>query len=452
MSFAVRSSLQDWTQLVDYMPAALWEQLLSQTVNVNQKLHSLIDHALSLGLRYPSEPTCQVLASVYLICSEGLSQAISTPPQMKYEIFRAVKLALKKQLAMREVPSTICTRLPDSPEAFQAQHGEQWAKAFSSGLPVPSQIPHVDVHRVKLDMPMRSSNFGANTVMGHRHLQRQQSNQQLEAPPQVNQMLQQMQMQMNQFQGFAMAAAQHFGLSQQGGHALGRGPQIHFQAPSALPLPYAPNELQPIALQRLQVRVADAAIEHPGLTPLALVTQPSPSVQAAATHDDTPATVQTNPELSASNGLIAEKKPSNKKSVDEVTSLLMQSLSQRVEDKKETKRLEKEAKKSEKVKEASEAKAKKPKSKEVAKKILKTKHVEEQTLKAKKVAEETAKAKPPCVGHEASRSQYMCRTGLPGKGQTKAIKYVSKEKGSQLKAKAAADQWLKEQMKLRGLA
>ena len=348
MSFAVRSSLQDWTQLVDYMPAALWEQLLSQTVNVNQKLHSLLDHVLSLGLRYPSEPTCQVLASIYLICSEGLSQAISTPPQMKHEIFRAVKLALKKQLAMREVPSTICTRLPDSPEAFREQHGEQWAKAFSSGLPVPSQIPHLDVHRVKLDMPMRSSNLGVNAV-AHRHLQRQQSNLQLEAPPQVNQMLQQMQMQMTQFQGFAMAAAQHFGLSQQGGHALGRGPQLHFQAPSALPLPYAPNELQPIAVQRLQGRVAEATIEHQGSTQLALVSQPTLSVQEAAIHVDTPATAQTPPAPQASNGLTVQKKTSDKKSVDEVTSLLMQSLSQRGEDKKETKRLEKEAKKLEKL-------------------------------------------------------------------------------------------------------
>lgn len=59
------------------------------------------------------------------------------------------------------------------------------------------------------------------------------------------------------------------------------------------------------------------------------------------------------------------------------------------------------------------------------------------------------KAKPvrkPFFGHEQSRHQYMCRSGLPGPGQNHAIQYNPKKKGDQDRAKKAAEKWLREEM------
>ena len=59
-------------------------------------------------------------------------------------------------------------------------------------------------------------------------------------------------------------------------------------------------------------------------------------------------------------------------------------------------------------------------------KLKKQKAVSEDQPKPKKqkaVSEDQPKPKKPSVSHEASRFQYLCRTGQRGLGQSHAIKY-----------------------------
>lgn len=65
--------------------------------------------------------------------------------------------------------------------------------------------------------------------------------------------------------------------------------------------------------------------------------------------------------------------------------------------------------------------------------------------------EPEVKIRNPQIGHEASRSQYLCRTGLGGKGQSVAFQYT-KAKGSQQAAQAKADKWLANEKNRRGIA
>ena len=55
----------------------------------------------------------------------------------------------------------------------------------------------------------------------------------------------------------------------------------------------------------------------------------------------------------------------------------------------------------------------------------------------------------PSWGHEASRQQVMCRTGLRGGGQCHAIKW--EVAGGKRKAEAMGDAWVKAQKKKFGL-
>jgi len=60
------------------------------------------------------------------------------------------------------------------------------------------------------------------------------------------------------------------------------------------------------------------------------------------------------------------------------------------------------------------------------------------------------KGKQPFMGHETTRHQYMCRTGLPGPGQTKAFKYSPGKTGEMKRAQEMAEAWVMDQKRARG--
>jgi hypothetical protein len=398
----VRTPMQDWANLVQYFPANMWDALGAQSTPANQKLHLLVDHLIKLGLRWPSEPTCQMIASLYLLCSEEPAQAFSMSPQMKYEVFRAVKKTLKVQMAKAGVPPVICVKLPLDPQEFLADFKELWDAAFSrnsTGLPIPSKVPHIDLHRIIVDMPMRSSSFGSRDVGVPRRWSSQP-----DSSPQVSQVMQQIQNQMTQFQSITMAALQHFGAQPHRSWFQSPGVQLQFpadpsfQRASQALLPIEPPANQPPVLQRLQSRLQDATVTQ---------TDVEEEPRQAEAHDH------------------QKQEATRKKSVNEVAAALMNSFDSKTTAQKDAKE--------EDVKGNKGKKSKKTIGKEVQPKSI--------TLPSQKY---------PTVSHESTRSQYMCRTGMPGKGQTKAFKYDG-AKGSQQKAKVAADKWLAEQMRTRGL-
>jgi hypothetical protein len=415
----VRNPLQDWSHAPNYLPRDLWDKELSPEVQQRQKLDMLLAHFIALGLRWPSESTIKVLASLYILCAENDSQAFTMSSPMKYETFRAVKTAFKYQVEKKAQPVLICNTLPAEPNSFQIDFKPLWDGVFgehSSGWPVPSQIPFVDLHRVMVDMPMRSSNFGSRDGFQPKRSCQLADNNFL-APQSMQQFQQQM---MNQFQGFAMAAMQQWGAGHLHQGVLPK-PALQLHFPSALPSPGTQHAIalpdlanHPRTIQRLSSRIEASTTEPVAQTqPLALIAPVQPSQHLSANeqsdHD--------------------KSEPSNKKSVLQVAASIQKSFDDRAADKKEEKKKKK------------NGKTKKQKKK--------------QPPKAGKHPAPTKPATPvpdqkrPCVGHEASRNQYMGRTGLPGKGQTKAFKYSDK-KGSREMARQEADRWLAEQMEARG--
>ena len=74
----------------------------------------------------------------------------------------------------------------------------------------------------------------------------------------------------------------------------------------------------------------------------------------------------------------------------------------------------------------------------------------ESARNAMKAAPAKVEAKKPQVGHEASRNQFMCRTGLSGAGQTLAFRYDPSKRGSLEAAKVKSERWLKAEKQKRG--
>lgn len=61
-------------------------------------------------------------------------------------------------------------------------------------------------------------------------------------------------------------------------------------------------------------------------------------------------------------------------------------------------------------------------------------------------------SKPPGWCFEHSRSQIMCRTGVPGPGQNHAIKYGGKSGRTKAQAESEAEAWLKKERVRQGRA
>ena len=60
-----RIVLQDFQHFSNYLPDQLWQLLVSKEAPHQQKLESLVDHALKLGMRYPSEPSIKFLTAMH---------------------------------------------------------------------------------------------------------------------------------------------------------------------------------------------------------------------------------------------------------------------------------------------------------------------------------------------------------------------------------------------------
>ena len=83
---------------------------------------------------------------------------------------------------------------------------------------------------------------------------------------------------------------------------------------------------------------------------------------------------------------------------------------------------------------------------------LEQRNLEKEKAKAAKASvmkRPAAKEKAPHWGHENSRQQVMCRTGIAGEGQSHAIKWAVV--GGKKQAEALADKWVAAEKKKRGI-
>lgn len=152
----VRSKLQNYEALPNYLNQGQWAMLTSDRVNSSVKMEALIGHAAMLQLRHPSESSLQVLAAVFLASTDGLDKASALPPGVKYQTLQHIKKMVRSWAAKTHYQAVI-SELPSDPASFKQMHPGVWADVFSQGAPVPCAFDESRLKAVQLSIPMRSS-------------------------------------------------------------------------------------------------------------------------------------------------------------------------------------------------------------------------------------------------------------------------------------------------------
>ena len=154
-----RQAMQDYTNVILYLPARIWEQLMNADLTFQAKANLVGSLATSLGMKNPSESTSQMVTSLLLACPGGreLELKRSLTPQQLHELFLLVKKELRSTVAAAPPSDGLphVDKLPTNPEQMDAR----WLQRALGQEPVgrcPLTLSQVAARAVTI--PMRNTN------------------------------------------------------------------------------------------------------------------------------------------------------------------------------------------------------------------------------------------------------------------------------------------------------
>ena len=264
----VRSSLQDYCHLPAYFTEAIWDEIMAgaSQIRVSQ---IIVMRGKLLGLRFPSECTCQVLTALFLACTFGMQKAMQLDTHAKHDALKAIKAECKRHSSEVLGPAT----LPAQPAQLMLSDPELYHRVFGAEPPVANKFAFSEFAALKESVPMRSTRRGVS---------------------QPSQPLPQMQMQMQAPQGqFDMAA--FFGQAMQMMQRMQEA-----QAPINLQLVGQQQQQRqpPPALRRLETQVALTDGLPSDLSP-----QSSPSSSLLPARVETPSRLPLEPVVTPERGV-----------------------------------------------------------------------------------------------------------------------------------------------------
>jgi hypothetical protein len=127
-----KAKLQDFTSLAHYFMQAQWDTL--QQGSSGNPLHIILGQGGKLGLRYPSEPTWQLLTALYILVQNSPTAAQAMSAASKNEVLKHVKRSGRRLLQAGVVE---ISRLSDSPAEFRILRPAKYEDIFSSAQSVP---------------------------------------------------------------------------------------------------------------------------------------------------------------------------------------------------------------------------------------------------------------------------------------------------------------------------
>ena len=157
---AARLRTQDYTSLVEYLPASLCAKLCDSTLAFPVRSELLCGFAKALGLICPSEPTYAHLLSIMHTCSPPQYEMTS---QQKFEVLKSFKVTVKKIIdkedKARVGQTAYITKLPSTPAEF-SDH-PCYKSAFQTDAPHPSPSRSTQVIAYARSIPLRCTNFSS---------------------------------------------------------------------------------------------------------------------------------------------------------------------------------------------------------------------------------------------------------------------------------------------------
>ena len=154
-----RQTMQDYTNVILYLPKSIWEQLMNADLTFQAKANLLGVFATTLGMKTPSEATSQMMTALLLACPGGreLELKCSLSPVQLHELFLLVKKELRSSVAAAGTSDALphVEKLPTNP----AQMDPRWLQRALGAEPVgqcPLNLSQVAARAVTI--PMRNTN------------------------------------------------------------------------------------------------------------------------------------------------------------------------------------------------------------------------------------------------------------------------------------------------------
>ena len=434
-----RNQMQHYESLPEYFTRAEWDMMTNAEATIAIRQEVIINKAVLLGLRCPSEPCLKLLNSLAMVLSESEdSKALLMSAAHRQDLLKHFKLQVKAAVRRTSSPPPVyLSRLPALPAQLREGHPALFAAAFVGDETAIrcvidlKRVYAVDVgYRCRGDMSQSASAPPTSGgIPGHSLVQFATG-----MMGGVFQLQQQQQQLINMMSGQQPAG----GRPLQSLAALSGNGQLRMTYPNKAPNSYlalpAPPAVLPLPAAA-SVPVAPAAEEPAGSSgnPAASVVSVVPDAPLASS----PPAVDAVSALAATGGAASSEAPT----LDKPRHIqLLDALEQREADKKNAKKAEKDASKAQELEQPRPSIKKRPAS------ALQSQP--QQPLQQKSSDKGASQKKPsakPTYSVERSRKQVMCRTGLSGPGSTHGIRFGPHEKHkTEAAAIEAARKWLKQ--------
>ena len=151
---AARRPSQDFQTLHEYGTPAFWRVMVDISTNTMCKLELLLNLAIHLGLRLPSEPCLKYMTSLWLVCSFSKDTLLVMSLTEKHTYYEHVKKTWSTVRSRCTSPKEWVTTLPATVLEFSVKYPETWRAMFAGGeLPVEAAIDLVTL--MKFDQSYR---------------------------------------------------------------------------------------------------------------------------------------------------------------------------------------------------------------------------------------------------------------------------------------------------------
>jgi hypothetical protein len=444
-----RRSQQSWQGVVDFYPRSAWDTFQDEKVSTMQKLDVILRVPMQLGLRLPSEKTFHALASLWIVVSD----AVDSPAHTKMAMQASLKIEFHRRRRKSEDVTDLLEELELS--AIKEARPEIYELVYqrSPQFVCPPQISQM-LLQVSISYGCRSS------------MHAQISTPAAQSSPMERSMLSMFETGMRMLSNIVMertGSSDNVNIEDLRSQTpLRRPPQLHFS-------PFGDRSTSSCSVSpQLQVSPAGTNLDSSGVSMLCLnspMTTPRVELELQAadasrvTLLQAPVHVST---LATPSAALIDAAPASSGATDSQrkrSAELYSMLQERDDAKKEEQR---EKKKRARADDADAQGTGDAKSKDTAScKAAEKKQEPSKPCKpavtpnskpckpavtpaSKKDVVPPVLCKPspkPSFSHEASRSQYLCRTGLKGKGQSYAIKYGAGGH-SKRNAEQLAEQWV----------
>ena len=136
-----RREAQKHLHILNYGDAAFWDSFLSPDSSAASKLQVLMNLAIRLGLRLPSEPTCKMLCSAWVAATHSPTEMYSMEQSTKKVLLSHVKRSFDALRKRSAEPTIFIEDFPTDPLVYLRDYPAMYRAAYiADAKPIPCKL------------------------------------------------------------------------------------------------------------------------------------------------------------------------------------------------------------------------------------------------------------------------------------------------------------------------